>query len=74
MTPRGEKAFRLIPDMPGGELATEITSARDLGPIEIPPLDSIYHDAKFFRALRVEKAPILGGLLDDLVDYYRGPR
>jgi cytosine/adenosine deaminase-related metal-dependent hydrolase len=68
--PRGEAPLRLIPDMPGGELAEEITSPRDLGPVAIPPIDSLAHDAAYFRNLRPERAPILGGLLDGLDEYY----
>jgi 5-methylthioadenosine/S-adenosylhomocysteine deaminase len=68
--PRGEAPLRLIPDMPGGELAEEITSPRDLGPVVIPPIDSLAHDAAYLRCLRPERAPILGGLLDGLDEYY----
>jgi 5-methylthioadenosine/S-adenosylhomocysteine deaminase len=68
--PRGEAPLRLIPDMPGGELAEEITSPRDLGPVVIPPIDSLAHDAAYLRNLRPDRAPILGGLLDGLHDYY----
>jgi 5-methylthioadenosine/S-adenosylhomocysteine deaminase len=68
--PRGEAPLRLIPDMPGGELAEEITSPRDLGPVVIPPIDSLAHDAAYFRCLRPERAPILDGLLDGLDEYY----
>jgi 5-methylthioadenosine/S-adenosylhomocysteine deaminase len=68
--PRGEEPLRLIPDMPGGELAEEIGSPRDLGPVVIPPIDSLAHDAAYLRLLRPDRAPILGGLLDGLHDYY----
>jgi 5-methylthioadenosine/S-adenosylhomocysteine deaminase len=70
-TPRGQEPLRLIPDMPGGELAEEIDSPRDLGPVVIPPLDSLYHDAQFLACLDSNRAPILHGLLDHLGDYYR---
>jgi hypothetical protein len=56
--------------MPGGELAEEISSPRDLGPVVIPPIDSLAHDAAYLRNLRPDRAPILGGLLDGLHDYY----
>jgi 5-methylthioadenosine/S-adenosylhomocysteine deaminase len=68
--PRGEEPLRLIPDMPGGELAEEIGSPRDLGPVVIPPIDSLAHDAAFLRLLRPNRAPILGGLLEGLNAYY----
>ncbi|MGH2556568.1 MAG: amidohydrolase family protein [Actinomycetota bacterium] len=68
--PRGEEPLRLIPDMPGGELAEEIGSPRDLGPVVIPPIDSLAHDAAYLRRLRPDRAPILGGLLEGLRDYY----
>jgi hypothetical protein len=68
--PRGEAPLRLIPDMPGGELAEEITTPRDLGPVVIPPIDSLAHDAAYLRCLRPERAPILDGLLRGLDEYY----
>jgi hypothetical protein len=36
--------------------------------VRIPPLDSLVHDAAYFRA--VKRAPIHGGLLDGLRSYY----
>jgi hypothetical protein len=36
----------------------------------MPPLDTLRHDAAFFRALRKDRAAILDGLLDGLRDYY----
>jgi 5-methylthioadenosine/S-adenosylhomocysteine deaminase len=69
-TPRGEEPLRLYPDMPGGELAAEIRSVEDLGPVVIPPIDALSHDAAFLRNLAPDRAPILGGLLDGLKDYY----
>ena len=71
ITPRGEEPLRLIPDMPGGEMARDIRDVEDLGPLVIPPLDSLSHDAAFFRNLEPDRAPILGGLLNGLKDYYR---
>ena len=68
-TAAGEAPLRLIPDMPGGELTEEI-AAGDLGPVVIPPIDSLAHDAAFFDALSATRAPILAGLLDDLRRYY----
>lgn len=68
--PRGEAPLRLIPDMPGGELAEAITSPRDLGPVVIPPIDTLSHDAAYLRRLRPEQSPILGGLLEGLDAYY----
>jgi cytosine/adenosine deaminase-related metal-dependent hydrolase len=63
---RGEEPFELFPDMPEGPL----TRAVDLSTVTIPPLDTLRHDAAFFRALERSKAPILDGLLDRLPDYY----
>jgi 5-methylthioadenosine/S-adenosylhomocysteine deaminase len=37
--------------------------------VRIPPPDSLHHDAAYFRA--VARAPVHGGTLDGLVDYYR---
>ena len=68
---RGEEPpLRLIPDMPGGEIARDISSFRDLGPVAMPPLDTLAHDRAFFEELAVDRAPILGGLLDDLRSYF----
>jgi 5-methylthioadenosine/S-adenosylhomocysteine deaminase len=67
---RGEPPLRLIPDMPGGEIAMDISSFRDLGPVTIPPLDTLTHDRAFFEQLAVDRAPILGGLLDGLRSYF----
>lgn len=67
---RGAPPLRLIPDMPGGEIAREISSARDLGDMTMPELDTLFHDKNFFDRLTVERAPILGGLLDDLRSYF----
>ena len=36
--------------------------------VRIPPLDSLVHDATYFRA--VKRAPLHGGLLDGLRSYY----
>ena len=36
--------------------------------VRIPPLDSLTHDAAYFRA--VQRAPLHGGLLDGLRSYY----
>ena len=36
--------------------------------VRIPPLDSLVHDATYFRA--VARSPLHGGLLDGLRDYY----
>jgi hypothetical protein len=38
--------------------------------VEIPPLDSLTHDAAYFQA--VKDSPLHGGLLDPVRDYYRG--
>jgi hypothetical protein len=68
---RGEEPpLRLIPDMPGGELAREISGFRDLGPVTMPALDTLAHDRAFFDQLTVDRAPILGGLLDGLRSYF----
>jgi 5-methylthioadenosine/S-adenosylhomocysteine deaminase len=69
-TPRGEEPLRLIPDMPGGDMAAAIRSPEELGPVNVPPLDTIAHDAAFLRGLDVSRAPILAGLLDGLRRYY----
>lgn len=37
--------------------------------VRIPPLDSLHHDAAFFRA--IERASVHGGTLSGLADYYR---
>jgi cytosine/adenosine deaminase-related metal-dependent hydrolase len=69
-TARGEPALRFIPDMPGGEIARDLASARDLGPVAMPELDTLAHDEQFFEQLTAERAPILGGLLDGLRSYF----
>jgi hypothetical protein len=69
--PRGEEPLRVIPDMPGGEIAGDIRAPADLGPVVVPPLDTLAHDAAFLRALGRDRAPILDGLLDGLRDFYR---
>jgi cytosine/adenosine deaminase-related metal-dependent hydrolase len=38
--------------------------------VDIPPLDSLTHDAAYFQAVRA--SPIHGGLLDPVADYYKG--
>jgi 5-methylthioadenosine/S-adenosylhomocysteine deaminase len=63
----GEQPFELEPDMPEGHQMR----AADMSNVKMPPLDTFRHDAAFFRALEPDKAPILGGLLDGLSDYYR---
>jgi hypothetical protein len=35
------------------------------------PLDTLRHDAAFFRSLKRDRAPIVHGLLDGPRDYYR---
>lgn len=67
---RGEPPLRLIPDMPGGEIARDISAVRDVGPVTMPPLDTLAHDRAFFEQLALERAPILGGLLDGLRSYF----
>jgi cytosine/adenosine deaminase-related metal-dependent hydrolase len=68
--PRGEEPLRLIPDMPGGEMAEGLESPRDLGPVTIPPIDTLAHDAAYLDALSKERAPILDGSLEGLDAYY----
>jgi 5-methylthioadenosine/S-adenosylhomocysteine deaminase len=63
----GEEPLELVPDMPEGRLER----AADMSNVKMPPLDTLRHDAAFFRALKRDKAPILDGLLDDLRSYYR---
>jgi 5-methylthioadenosine/S-adenosylhomocysteine deaminase len=63
---RGEEPLELFPDMPEGRLER----AADLTNVKMPPLDTLRHDAAFFKALARDKAPILDGLLDRLRDYY----
>ena len=65
--PRARQPFELFPDMPEGHAAR----AADMTTVEMPPLDTLRHDAEFFGALKRSKAPILDGLLDGLRDYYR---
>jgi 5-methylthioadenosine/S-adenosylhomocysteine deaminase len=67
---RGEPPLRLIPDMPGGEIARDISAVRDIGPITMPRLDSLSHDREFFEQLAMERAPILDGVLDGLRSYF----
>jgi len=62
----GEEPLELFPDMPEGRL----DRAADLTNVKMPPLDTLRHDAAFFRALRKDRAAILDGLLDGLRDYY----
>jgi hypothetical protein len=62
----GEEPFELVPDMPEGRLER----AADMSNVKMPPLDTLRHDAAFFRALKRDKAPILDGLLDDLRSFY----
>ena len=63
----GAEPLRVLPDDPGGEAPVELTAA-DLGRLEIPPLDSLAHDAAFLAALA--DAPILAGRLAGLERYY----
>lgn len=70
MTARGAPTLRFIPDMPGGEMARDLSTGRDLGPLTMPSLDTLSHDEAFFDQLAVERAPILGGLLDGLRSYF----
>jgi 5-methylthioadenosine/S-adenosylhomocysteine deaminase len=63
----GEQPFELEPDMPEGHRL----GAADMSNVKMPPLDTLRHDAAFFRALSRKKAPILDGLLDGLSDYYK---
>lgn len=63
----GEQPFELEPDMPEGHRL----GAADMSNVKMPPLDTLRHDAAFFRALKRDRAPILDGLLDGLRDYYR---
>jgi 5-methylthioadenosine/S-adenosylhomocysteine deaminase len=63
----GEQPFELEPDMPEGHRL----GAADMSNVKMPPLDTLRHDAAFFRALKRSKAPILDGLLENLNKYYR---
>src|SRR5262249_58636385 len=63
----GEEPFELEPDMPEGHRL----GAADMSNVKMPALDTLRHDAPFFRALKPDKAPILDGLLDGLSEYYR---
>jgi 5-methylthioadenosine/S-adenosylhomocysteine deaminase len=63
----GEEPLELVPDMPEGP---PLRSIEDLGAGDIPPLDTLRHDAAFFRLLTRKRAPILDGLLDPLSGYY----
>lgn len=62
----GEEPLELFPDMPSGALERGV----DLSDVKMPPLDTLRHDAAFFRALKRDRAPILDGLLDRLRAYY----
>jgi cytosine/adenosine deaminase-related metal-dependent hydrolase len=61
----GAEPFRLIPDMPGDDLS-DARAADAMATVIMPPLDTLFHDAEFFRT--VEAAPIANGLLDGLRD------
>jgi cytosine/adenosine deaminase-related metal-dependent hydrolase len=65
---RGAAAVRVVPDMPWDDPAA-VRAPADPAKTKIPPLDSLAHDDEYLGA--VERAPILGGLLDDLRSYYR---
>jgi hypothetical protein len=56
----------LLPDKPW-EPAESLSAAPPT--IDIPPLDTLAADAAYFRA--IDKAPLHGGLLNGLKDYYR---
>ncbi|HEX3318154.1 MAG TPA: amidohydrolase family protein [Solirubrobacteraceae bacterium] len=62
----GEEPVIVLPDKPW-----EPAEAPAAAPptTEIPPLDTLAADAAYFRA--IEQAPLHGGLLDGLRDYYR---
>jgi hypothetical protein len=66
MRDRGIPPLRMLPDKPWDQAL-----ARDV-PVDakIPPLDSLTHDAAYFRA--VKKSPLHGGLLDPVRSYYPG--
>ncbi|MGZ8605505.1 MAG: amidohydrolase family protein [Actinomycetota bacterium] len=68
--PRGEAPLELLLDMPEGEGSTDLAAPRDAGAVIVPPIDTIFHDAAFLRALEPDRAPILGGLLEGLDAYY----
>jgi cytosine/adenosine deaminase-related metal-dependent hydrolase len=69
-TPRGERPLELELDMPEGAGARDLGGPRDAAAVVVPPIDSIFHDAAFLRSLAPDRAPILGGLLEGLGDYY----
>lgn len=68
--PRGEAPLELLLDMPEGGAARNISAPRDAAAVIVPPIDSIFHDAAFLRALEPDRAPILGGVLEGLDAYY----
>jgi hypothetical protein len=59
--------LRLIPDMPEDDLPIEL-ALQSLGEVRIPPIDTLWHDAAFFRA--IDRAPIHGDALSELRAYY----
>jgi 5-methylthioadenosine/S-adenosylhomocysteine deaminase len=63
----GVEPLRLLPDDPGGEPPLDLAAA-DLGEVEVPPLDTLAHDARFLADLAA--APILAGRLAGLERYY----
>jgi 5-methylthioadenosine/S-adenosylhomocysteine deaminase len=63
----GEEPLRLIPDMPEDDLPIEL-ALQSLGEVRIPPIDTLWHDAAFFRA--IDRAPIHGDALSELRAYY----
>jgi 5-methylthioadenosine/S-adenosylhomocysteine deaminase len=66
----GPEPVRLLPDKPWDEPESLALAAPAIAE-EIPPLDTLAHDAAYFKA--VERASLHGGLLDGVRDYYRRP-
>ena len=62
----GEEPVVVLPDKPW-EPAESLAAAPPT--TDIPPLDTLAADAAYFRA--IEQAPLHGGILDGLVEYYR---
>ena len=60
--------LELIPDMPWDGPSQARVAVMDLSEAKIPPLDGLVHDDAYFDA--VDRAPLHGGVLSGLREYY----